>query len=91
MVSPASWLVQACLLPPSTTSYPCALATEQRTHFREPVAHLGAASSLPARGLANPGNSWADKCKPAPFLCCHRLNVRCTAAVSKESREAWGP
>lgn len=39
---------------------PPTLATEQRTHLREPEAHLRVASSLPARGLVNPGNSWTE-------------------------------
>lgn len=39
---------------------PPTLATEQRTYLREPAAHLRVASSLPARGLVNQGNSWAE-------------------------------
>lgn len=58
------WSVQpqlGPLLPPMDANHQSpTLATQQRTHFREPVAHLMAASSLPSRGLVNPGNSWAE-------------------------------
>lgn len=58
LVSPAS---AGALLPPMDACHLSpTLTTEQRTHFREPVAHLRAASSLPSRGLVNPGNSWAE-------------------------------
>lgn len=58
LVSPAS---AGRLLPPMDGNHLSpTLATQKRTHFREPVVHLTAGSSLPSRDLVNPGNSWAE-------------------------------